>query len=428
MRVGPDVAPRWDVDSAAAIPGIEATQPSAKNATTVSLARTWMHRRLWVNDPDCLLVREGDSQLASHELDALAAAVAISGGAVFVSDDLAAVSPEGRARLRAVVAAARAADTLGVPGRVRGLDPLAARGPRVAVAADAAGGLAAFVNTGDARARRTLDLTALGLAPPAGAPNALIGAAVTVSDDGATTLDLAPHAGALLRVHRAAPLVVFCDFDGTFSVQDVGSTLARRHAGPRRPELWARFERGEITAWDYNLHVLDGLAVSRAEVDRFLAEVELDPGARDLVAWCAEREIPFRVLSDGFDHNLDRLQVLHGLRFAYDANRLRFDGGRWRIRPGHPNPSCSCGTGTCKRGRIEARRAADPDAAIVHIGNGRVSDLCGALAADVTFAKDSLADELTRRREPFEAFETLRDVIPRLEDMAGRIRASRPDR
>ena len=89
---------------------------------------------------------------------------------------------------------------------------------------------------------------------------------------------------------------------------------------------------------------------------------------------------------------------------------------------------CSCGTGTCKRGRIEARRAADPDAAIVHIGNGRVSDLCGALAADVTFAKDSLADELTRRREPFEAFETLRDVIPRLEDMAGRIRASRPDR
>jgi 2-hydroxy-3-keto-5-methylthiopentenyl-1-phosphate phosphatase len=208
----------------------------------------------------------------------------------------------------------------------------------------------------------------------------------------------------------------------------VGATIAWRYAGPRRPELWARFERGEITAWDYNLRVLDGLAVSRAEVDRFLAEVELDPGARDLVVWCAERGIPFRVLSDGFDYNLDRLQALHGLRFAYDANRLRFDGGSWRIRAGHPNPSCSCGTGTCKRGRIEARRAADPGAAIVHIGNGRVSDLCGALAADVAFAKDSLAEELTRRGEAFEAYATLRDVIPRLEDIARGVRASPPDR
>jgi 2-hydroxy-3-keto-5-methylthiopentenyl-1-phosphate phosphatase len=44
-----------------------------------------------------------------------------------------------------------------------------------------------------------------------------------------------------------------------------------------------------------------------------------------------------------------------------------------------------------------------------------VSDTCGALAADLAFAKDSLADELVRRGEPFEPFTTLRDVVPALQ-------------
>jgi 2-hydroxy-3-keto-5-methylthiopentenyl-1-phosphate phosphatase len=69
----------------------------------------------------------------------------------------------------------------------------------------------------------------------------------------------------------------------------------------------------------------------------------------------------------------------------------------------------------CKRLCIEAFRRDHPDVTAVHIGNGRVSDTCGALAADVVFAKDSLADELASREVPFEPFTTLRDVIPALQ-------------
>jgi 2,3-diketo-5-methylthio-1-phosphopentane phosphatase len=212
-----------------------------------------------------------------------------------------------------------------------------------------------------------------------------------------------------------APLAVFCDFDGTFSRQDVGATLAERHRGHLRPRAWARYSRGEISAWDYNLEVLDGLPVPPAELEAFLRTIELDPGARDLVAWCQERGIPFRILSDGFDYNLDRLQQIHGVRFDYDANRLRFEDGVWRIAGAHPDPRCGCGTGTCKRGRIEAFRREHPGVATAHIGNGRVSDLCGALAADLAFAKGSLAEELRARGRPFLPFETLADVIPELE-------------
>jgi 2-hydroxy-3-keto-5-methylthiopentenyl-1-phosphate phosphatase len=129
------------------------------------------------------------------------------------------------------------------------------------------------------------------------------------------------------------------------------------------------------------------------------------------------------VLSDGFDYNLNRLQALHGVRFAYDANHLRYEDGRWRIAGAHPNSACGCGTGTCKRGRIEAFRADHPGALLVHIGNGRVSDLCGALAADVVFAKDTLAVELAERGVPHERFETLCDVLPGLERLLAEARA-----
>ncbi len=218
----------------------------------------------------------------------------------------------------------------------------------------------------------------------------------------------------------APVLAVFCDFDGTFARQDVGSTLAARYAADRRPAQWTRFERGEITAWEYNLEILDGLPVGQDVLEAFLATVELDPGARDLVAWCEDRSVPFRILSDGFDSNLDRLQSLNGIHFAYTANHLRIEHGKWRIRAGAPDPTCFCGTGVCKSQVLRTLRAASPLTHLVHIGNGRVSDTCGALSADTAFAKDSLAESLEKRGVPFVRFTTLRDVIPHLDAILAR--------
>jgi 2-hydroxy-3-keto-5-methylthiopentenyl-1-phosphate phosphatase len=223
---------------------------------------------------------------------------------------------------------------------------------------------------------------------------------------------------AIARPGAKSPnLAVFCDYDGTFSVQDVGSTLARRHRAEARAKAWARYEQGQLTAWAYNLEVLDGMKLPPAALDTFLRSVELDPGARLLLDWCRRRDVPFRILSDGFDYNLDRLQQIHQVAFDYDANHLHYESDAWRIAAGYPNPACGCGTGTCKRGRIETWRRAHPSVAVVHIGNGAVSDLCGALAADAVFAKDTLAEVLAARKIAFRPFHTLHDVVPALDAM-----------
>jgi 2,3-diketo-5-methylthio-1-phosphopentane phosphatase len=409
MRVGPDVAPHWQPDPATRIPGIEQTQPSTRSAIRSVLARAWMHRRLWLNDPDCLMVRSDSTDLTREEREALATAISATGGMCIFSDDVPRLTAADRALLRTTLESAAAVDGSGIPGsaRVEGLleDEIASR----IIAADPNGQFAGFVNATDAA--MSWETTA---------PSAWIGP--RAEDD---RLSLRPHAGALLRSERDVSLAVFCDFDGTFSQQDVGATLAERHAPERRPAQWERFLQGEITAWQYNLEILDGLPLGYHDLERFLRSVDLDPGARALVAWCEGKGVPFRVLSDGFDWNLNRLQVIHQVRFAYHANHLRLVDGRWRIRAGSPNPACDCGTGTCKSGLIEAFRAAHPGALLVHVGNGRVSDTCGALAADAAFAKDSLAVELERRGAAFTRFETLLEVIPALEELLTRALARR---
>lgn len=228
-----------------------------------------------------------------------------------------------------------------------------------------------------------------------------------------------PLASSTPDARSALRWVVFCDFDGTFSVQDVGSTLAKARLPERRAALQRRYEAGELDAWQYCEELFAGFDCPRKEVDSFLVTIALDTGAKALLRWCRTKSIPLRILSDGFDYNLDRLQAIHGLQFEYTANHLEFEGDLWRIAPGGRNPDCGCGTGCCKRASIDAWRRAHPGAFCIHVGNGRVSDLCGALAADLVFAKETLADALVEQGVHHHRFESLADVVATLDRLRG---------
>lgn len=97
MRIGPDVAVRWRPRySGVSLPFREEPgMPSARNAIRNTLTRMPLHRRWWLNDPDCLLVRDTTS-LTQDEVIALASVIAMSGGLLVLSDDLAALTPERR--------------------------------------------------------------------------------------------------------------------------------------------------------------------------------------------------------------------------------------------------------------------------------------------------------------------------------------------
>lgn len=404
MRIGPDVAPYWLPGPEGLIPGLEQTVPATKTAIQSIVHRAWMHRRLWLNDPDCLMARREQTRLTAEEARCLADAIAATGGMVLVSDDVPLLGSESRALIRECTARAARVDGADRRGVARVADLLATTSPGVLVTSRGVDASVCLINGEDTAREPTLDARALGL---------------PLAETRRLAVPVGPHQSLVHDFPRIRKLAVFCDFDGTFLLQDVGSTLARRRMPERRDALWSRFESGELTAWEYTHELLDGFALPEEELEAFLRTIELDPGARDLVAWCDEHGIPFEVVSDGFDRNLDALQRIHGLSFDYRCNRLVYEEGVWRVAPGHPDPRCGCGTGTCKGGIISAWRAEHPDALCVHVGNGRVSDLCGARAADLTFAresaKDTLGPAMLERGEAFLPFRSLHDVMAGLE-------------
>jgi alpha-galactosidase len=96
-RISADVSGNWlpKFGGFSAIFKKEPHMPSAKNAIQNILTRAEQHNRWWINDPDCLLVRD-EIDLTMPEIQSLATLIAITGGSLIVSDDLPKLSEERR--------------------------------------------------------------------------------------------------------------------------------------------------------------------------------------------------------------------------------------------------------------------------------------------------------------------------------------------
>ena len=118
MRIGADVAPWWHVqEHQYRPPGHGGGEPATVNAWRNTLSRSFLHRRLWVNDPDCVMLRTERTDLEPEQLRAWALAVGASGGMALVSDDLSLLGPDAHELLEEVIALGRQVDALPHPPR-----------------------------------------------------------------------------------------------------------------------------------------------------------------------------------------------------------------------------------------------------------------------------------------------------------------------
>jgi alpha-galactosidase len=94
MRVGEDTAPSWKTKDS------PFEGPNAYFALKNALQRQFLHRSLWLNDPDCLLLRSRDIELTAAEREMYALAAGAMDNMILVSDDLALVDAAGKETLR----------------------------------------------------------------------------------------------------------------------------------------------------------------------------------------------------------------------------------------------------------------------------------------------------------------------------------------
>jgi alpha-galactosidase len=82
MRIGEDTAPYWKTKPS----GFQG--PNAFFALKNALMRQFMHRAFWLNDPDCLLVRDREIELARNERELYALAAGALDNMIIDSDRL----------------------------------------------------------------------------------------------------------------------------------------------------------------------------------------------------------------------------------------------------------------------------------------------------------------------------------------------------
>lgn len=224
----------------------------------------------------------------------------------------------------------------------------------------------------------------------------------------------------LMRIPRADSAQVVLDFDGTITCRDVLDDLIQRYAANDSwKQIELQWQGGQIGSRECLSREFALLRISRADLERFLDTVDIDPGMATLLGVLRAHHVPVAILSDGIDFFINRILKQHGIcGIPVRANTLRLENGQWTLACPWANQACTSGAAHCKCASLE--EISEPGRQIIYVGDGR-SDLCPARTADVVFAKHVLARSLQSEGVPFLPYAGLDEIAAVL---AGAWRAS----
>jgi len=200
---------------------------------------------------------------------------------------------------------------------------------------------------------------------------------------------------------------VFCDFDGTITLQDVGNELFK--GVDNFEEMNNMFKNGELTIYEYwhklcyNLPKSTTVAKIREQSKRF----EIDAYFKSFVDFCKLNSIKLYIVSDGFDVYIEEILCTNNINLPLSSNKLIFTGKHLAPSFDNASESCKCYSANCKRNFVLNK--SDENTLKVYIGDG-YSDFCGAAHCDIIFAKKYLAAYCNENNIPHYPFKTFFDV------------------
>ena len=200
--------------------------------------------------------------------------------------------------------------------------------------------------------------------------------------------------------------VLFFDFDNTITLGDVLDTVIERFSATTAWREWeTAWQEGRMTTRECLHRQIGDLRVSSAELLRFVSAVAIDPAFAEIVAWAARNQVDLTIVSDNFSTLIHEILRCNGLpTIPVFANELTFREDQPEAHFPLRDPACL----RCAHCKAQHLRGV-ADRTRIYVGDG-LSDVCPALVADIVFAKDSLALEMTRRGLPFRPFRSLIDV------------------
>ncbi|MCK5126414.1 MAG: MtnX-like HAD-IB family phosphatase [candidate division Zixibacteria bacterium] len=203
-------------------------------------------------------------------------------------------------------------------------------------------------------------------------------------------------------------LVVFSDFDGTISTQDVGNRLFHHFSQGKSEETVGKWQRNEIDS----RQCLIGEAASMRpftadELFEFIDSFEIDTSFHEFLSLIRRNDIPLYLLSDGLDLYINRILAnnnINGIPVFANKAIVTPDGFKFEF----PYFEHSCGScANCKGYHIKT--LCPEGHTSIYIGDGK-SDLCALPEADIIFAKDYLANYCHEKKIEFLPFDNFSGI------------------
>lgn len=210
--------------------------------------------------------------------------------------------------------------------------------------------------------------------------------------------------------------IVFCDFDGTITVNDNIIAIIKHF----NPPGWERIAEQTIAT---ELSIRSGVgqlfrllpsSMRREVVDFGVSNARIRDGFAEFLDYCKKREIEFYVTSGGIDFFvypiLERFDIP---RDRIYCNGSDFSGERIEIVWPHPcDGQCGNDCGMCKT-TIMRRFPRERYERIV-IGDS-VTDFEGAKLADAVYSRSHLTTKCRELGLPYTEYETFHDIIAAME-------------
>jgi len=206
--------------------------------------------------------------------------------------------------------------------------------------------------------------------------------------------------------------IIFCDFDGTITVNDNIIAIIKHF----NPEGWEKLVEQVISE---EISIQEGVgamfrllpASMEREVVQFgISNAQIRDGFAEFLAYCKEQNIPFYVTSGGIDFFVYPILESFGIpRDHIFCNGSDFSGERIEIL--WPNPCdehCQNNCGMCKP-TIMRRFPAEQYERII-IGDS-VTDFEGAKLADTVYSRSHLTTKCKELGLAHTEFETFHDII-----------------
>lgn len=211
-------------------------------------------------------------------------------------------------------------------------------------------------------------------------------------------------------------LMIFCDFDGTISQNDVLNKIFSKFGGPEVQKLEEKFKSGELDDRETLTRKWKRVKLDYQKFrDFIIREVKLDPYFKDFLELVSEKNIDFSILSGGFLNYIELLLAHNNITRGIPiyGNRLQFDGERVTPVFLHDIDSCHQSFGVCGSCKWKIIKDQAPEQKkVIYIGDG-LTDRCPAEEVDELLVKrGKLLEEYCQKQGlNYHSFGDFSDII-----------------